>query len=281
MLGSVFVASVVEQASPQFYVATGAVAVTWALNLEVELAKLRLPVKQDLTLINSLDLFHLVLVPLLTGLRLGDTLSLIDLTGATASLVAFGVGVLQVTLALRLLTYVSLFKVLGPLLVTVLSMVSDAARFSGVLVIVIFGWANGFYSLIHSNTPSAELLALPFDYSYFNILSEMLIWLTGQATVELMAPLSPNIQFGANILFWTFLATAYFVLLNLLIAIFNSTYDRIISNSVSEWLYVRLNTLLEFENDYQNPAVQDYYEQLQARDGQRAVVNQTPDQTLS
>jgi hypothetical protein len=214
-----------------------------------------------------------------------------------------------------------LFKVLGPLLVTVLSMVSDAARFSGVLIIVILGWANGayaptpprphapnhparaprayehricaahahskhaartgFYSLVHSNTPSAELLALPFDYSYFNILSEMLIWLTGQATVELMAPLSPNIQIGANILFWTFLATAYFVLLNLLIAIFNSTYDRIISNSVSEWLYVRLNTLLEFENDYQNPAVQDYYEQLQARDGQRAVVNQTPDQTPS
>ena len=157
---------------------------------------------------------------------------LVDLSGTTASLVAFGVGVLQVTLALRLLTYVSLFKVLGPLLVTVLSMVSDAARFSGVLIVVIFGWANGFYSLIHSNTPPAELLELDFDYSYFNILSEMLIWLTGQATVDLMSPLSPNIQFGANILFWTFLATAYFVLLNLLIAIFNSTYDRILSNSV-------------------------------------------------
>merc|ERR1719469_327543 len=88
-----------------------------------------------------------------------------------------------------------------------------------------------------------------------------------------------KIQFGANILFWTFLATAYFVLLNLLIAIFNSTYERIISNSVSEWLYVRLNTLLEFENDYENPSVQGYYEQLEARDGQRAVVNQTPDET--
>ena len=107
----------------------------------------------------------------------------------------------------------------------------------------------------------------------------MLLWLTGQATVDLMTPLSPNIQFGANILFWTFLATAYFVLLNLLIAIFNSTYERIISNSVSEWLYVRLNTLLEFENDYENPSVQGYYEQLEARDGQRAVVNQTPDET--
>ena len=78
--------------------ATVAVAVTWALNLETELAKLRLPVKQDLTLINALDLFHLVLVPLLTGLRLGESLLLVDLTGATSSLVAFGVGLLQVTL---------------------------------------------------------------------------------------------------------------------------------------------------------------------------------------
>ena len=49
----------------------------------------------------------------------------------------------QVTLALRLLAYVSLFRVLGPLLVTVLAMVSDAARFSGVLLVVIVGWANG------------------------------------------------------------------------------------------------------------------------------------------
>ena len=47
------------------------------------------------------------------------------------------------TLALRLLAYVSLFRVLGPLLVTVLAMVSDAARFSGVLLVVIVGWANG------------------------------------------------------------------------------------------------------------------------------------------
>ena len=81
--------------------ATVAVAVTWALNLETELAKLRLPVKQDLTLINALDLFHLVLVPLLTGLRLGESLLLVDLTGATSSLVAFGVGLLQVTLGRR------------------------------------------------------------------------------------------------------------------------------------------------------------------------------------
>ena len=46
--------------STQFYIATASVAATWALNLQVELAKLRLPVQQDLTFVNGLDLFHLV-----------------------------------------------------------------------------------------------------------------------------------------------------------------------------------------------------------------------------
>ena len=76
-------------------------------------------------------------MPVLSGLRLCESFMLVDLSGTTASLVAFGVGVLQVTLALRLLTYVSLFKVLGPLLVTVLSMVSDAARFSLTLTLTL------------------------------------------------------------------------------------------------------------------------------------------------
>ena len=76
---------------------------------------------------------------------------------------------------------------------------------------------------------------------------------------------------GAEVLFWSFLATAYFVLLNLLIAIFNSAYDRIISNSIPEWLFIRLNTLLEFESDIAQPGVRAYYKQLQTRDGQRAM----------
>ena len=118
---------------------------------------------------------------------------------------------------------------LGPLLVTVLSMVSDAARFSGVLIIVIFGWANGayaptpptphapippractprvhparaphahhhmraaltgFYSLIHSSIPSAELVTLGFDYSYSNILTTMFLWLSGQPSLGMITPL--------------------------------------------------------------------------------------------
>ena len=56
---------------------------------------------------------------------------------------AFGPGLLQVTLALRLLTYVSLFRVLGPLLVTVVSMFSDTISFVGVYAVVLLAFANG------------------------------------------------------------------------------------------------------------------------------------------
>ena len=63
---------------------------------------------------------------------------------------------------------------------------------------------------------------------------------------------------------------SYFVLLNLLIAIFNTTYERVLKNSVAEWLFVRLRTTIEFEaRDV--PGVQAYYDQLQARDNKRAL----------
>jgi Ca2+-binding EF-hand superfamily protein len=294
MLVSVFVASIVEPGSLEFYVATAAVFATWAVNLESQVSKsfqlsdlvysasrsavsaadreeLQID-RQEVNFQSLLDYFHLAVVPGLTALRLAEGLQAIDMTTELGSAVAFGTGLLQVTLALRLLTYVSLFRVLGPLLVTVVSMLFDGARFGGVLLIVIFGYANGFYSLIHSSMRAAELEPLSFDYSYGGILSEMLLWLSGQPDLAMIRELDDKTQLGADILFWTYLATAYYVLLNLLIAIFNSTYERIISNSISEWLYVRLTTLLEFENDYQgSEGVLKYYEELKARDGQRAV----------
>jgi hypothetical protein len=62
------------------------------------------------------------------------------------------------------------------------------------------------------------------------------------------------------------------VLLNLLIAIFNTAYERITSNSMAEWLFIRLKKAIEYEADPANlEGVRVYYEQLVARDNQRAV----------
>ena len=259
-----------------------AVLATWGVNLQVQVAKMqprrgeqeegrwKERVLGELVPLGVLDIFHLVVLPLVIGLRLGDSVGLLQLADQSGASVAFFGGLLQITLALRLLTYFALFRVLGPLLVTVLAMVSDATRFLAVLGIVILGYANGFYSLIHSSLTSAELAELDFDYSYGNILSEMGVWLAGQPALDMLTPLNPETRIGAEVLFWTFLATAYFVLLNLLIAIFNSAYERVISNSISEWLFIRLGLLLEFEKDFEQPGVRAYYEQLEQRDGRRA-----------
>ena len=48
------------------------------------------------------------------------------------------------------------------------------------------------------------------------------------------------------------------------------TDERILNNSMAEWLFVRLKTSLEFEGR-DVPGVRAYYAQLQARDNQRAV----------
>ena len=199
MLVSVFVASIVEPGSLEFYVATAAVFATWAVNLESQVSK-SFQLSDEVNFQSLLDYFHLAVVPGLTALRLAEGLQVIDMTTELGSAVAFGTGLLQVTLALRLLTYVSLFRVLGPLLVTVVSMLFDGARFGGVLLIVIFGYANGFYSLIHSSMRAAELEPLSFDYSYGGILSEMLLWLSGQPDLAMIRELDDKTQLGADIL---------------------------------------------------------------------------------
>ena len=166
---------------------------------------------------------------------------------------------------------VALFRVLGPLLITVVQMVADGLRFAAIIGVVILGYANGFYALAHFGATDEYLRSLPFDYSYPSIVTNMCLWLTGGPNLDLLTPLSPGQQLGGAVLFWSYIITSYFVLLNLLIAIFNTTYDRIQANSVSEWLFIRLRATLEFEADKTLPGVADYYQQLLERDNQRAV----------
>jgi hypothetical protein len=139
MLATVFAASVTEPGSAAFQACAVAVLVAWGINLQVQLAKTqprrgdeegrwKERVRSELGPLGVLDLFHLLVLPVVTGLRLGDSLGLLELADQLGASVAFFGGLLQITLALRLLTYVALFRVLGPLLVTVLAMVSDATR---------------------------------------------------------------------------------------------------------------------------------------------------------
>jgi hypothetical protein len=278
MAFSVFVASVGEPGTPLFYAATSASAVSWALFGNDQLRRLRSK-PASLNFFEALDLYSLAFVPVVTAWRVATSVDLEnnnDLVQSLSEVLALFDGALQVTLALSILNLVAIFKVLGPLLITVTQMLSDSVRFAVVLGIVLVGFANGFYSLIHFGVSSEYLASLSqglsFDYSYMSIVSQMCLWLAGGASLDMIEPLSPSVQLGASALFWSFIVTSYFVLLNLLIAIFNTAYERITSNSMAEWLFIRLKKAIEYEADPANlEGVRVYYEQLVARDNQRAV----------
>jgi len=286
MLLSVFAVSALDEGTPFFYVAAVATAVTWPIYLKDEISQIASTISGEpapetpggsllgLKLIDVVDLYNLVLVPVVLGYRILDVfffdVILEQFTPGTTEALAGAAGLLQVTLAISMLRLVAQFRVLGPLLITVYQMVSDALQFAVVLGIVVIGFANGFYSLIHFGVSETYLASLDFDYSYPSIVQNMCLWLTGQPDLTLVQPLSPGVQLSAEVLFWSFIVTSYFVLLNLLIAIFNTTYERVLTNSQAEWLYVRLRTTLEFEGA-DTPGVRQYYDQLRARDNQRAV----------
>ena len=52
-------------------------------------------------------------------------------------------------------------------------MVTDCVTFAAVLGIVVFGFANGFYSLIHFGVTEEYLASLDVDYSYTSIVTNM------------------------------------------------------------------------------------------------------------
>ena len=176
------------------------------------------------------------------------------------------VGLLNLSLAFRILQYASMYRSIGPLLVTLLGMLGDFVRFSTLLAVIIVGFANAFYTLLHysgcvENAPA-----------YADIVRNMLLWLCGQVSYDLFEDLPEGaLSVGARTLFSTYLVTCYFIGLNLLVAIFNSTYSRVIQRSTSEWLMVRLQALREFEGAPDLDGVETYFKQLETITEQRTI----------
>lgn len=216
---------------------------------------------------NILDALSLTLAPVTASFKLAQIYSPSS-AAAFSEPAALGASLLQVTLALRVLQYASMYKEFGPLLVTLLAMLADFARFSLIFAVTIGGFCNAFYALFHF-APNDALTTS--DFSYGAILQEMIIWLCGQVSFDMFKdlPSGPTLL-GAQLIFWTYVITCYFILLNLLIALFNSSYEAVIENSTTEWLLVRLQAMLDFESPSQ-PGVETYFDQLQDRSESRSI----------
>jgi len=189
----------------------------------------------------------------------------------------FGIlaGFLQVVLAFRLMRMLAMYKVVGPLLITTLEMLKDTLPFLLVAGIILFGFANGFYTMAHFMTEDYQLESYEFDFSYPNLMSVLPLAMVGEFDDFLQVPkgLPDGLSWGAVALMVFYLGTCFIVLLNLLIALYNTTYMRVCEgdHADNEWLFLRLQTLLDYEKDANNPHVQDYYRQLQYFNDRRSA----------
>jgi len=195
--------------------------------------------------------------------------SLIDLGVLPASFATDIVPIaaaLQISLSIRLLQYISLFKSLGPLLVTVVTMFQDIFGFLGLFSFILFGFTNGFYVTF-------EMGGVDIEYS--KLVETQLLWLLGTIDTTFFDQLSstPGLRTVAFGLFWTYAVLSIFVFLNLLIAIFNSTFERVDVDRESEWLWLRLEAMLDFETSPDTVGLDEYYTQLESLNNQRGVIS--------
>jgi hypothetical protein len=76
-------------------------------------------------------------------------------------------------------------------------------------------------------------------------------------------------------LFWFNTFLTVFVLLNLLIAVLNTTYEQVTERAFNEWLFLRLNTMLEFESSTaESPSssgLDEYFIEVEGLNNRRTV----------
>ena len=277
MVAGIFAASVSDVGTPAFAGGTALALGAWGVFMARELTELaakgpgpfvadkletQWPVRRGL---NVLDATHLLLLPAIPLVKLAAAQGLVPAPALLA--LAPVASVLQITLSLRALQYISLFRSLGPLLVTVVSMFSDTASFAGIYAFVLFAFSNALFVVLSASPGVAEGL------DYRNILEQQLLWLLGSIDLgyfDLLDP-TPALKTPALALFWTYTLLSSFILLNLLIAIFNSTYERVSGDRDAEWLWLRLEAMLSFESDLSVAGLDEYYTELQELNNQRTV----------
>lgn len=305
MVGGLLGAIVVPTDDPLFWACTvvcgggwAGFVVQWArevheLGLEAYLRSTRVVADWRVrNLINALDALHLLLVPLVPIFKAATTVG--AMSPEAPSTLAPVASLLQITLALRALQYVALYRSIGPLLVTIVEMFSDVLSWVGFYIFILFGFANGFFVLFSTASAAASAGAItegaittlngaPGDVShlsYATIVEEELLWLLGNIDFDFFESLAavPALYTSALAFFWAYTSLSVFVMLNLLIAIFNSTYERVEVESEAEWLWLRLEAMLDFEAAAGTDVIEEYYDELRMRNQQRAIRRLDPDE---
>jgi len=196
---------------------------------------------------NVLD--ALVIVSLLVALLLGWSLP--DSYDETARF-------LEVIHALNLLpTWIRVGQVLqldqelGTLFLTMGGMCKDALRFLVLVSIVCLGFSCALTPMLFKGEERESQGLLWTFWTIVGSIDEKALAKIrvdgGEATGKLSDGPGPSPGPLTHVLFYTLLLVANVLLVNLLIAVMNSTYERNMENSQTEWAFYRVQTVLEFD----------------------------------
>jgi len=142
---------------------------------------------------------------------------------------------------LKVLPFLSVFQSTGPLIRTMSKMMSDFIQFLAVYVLFWIGWAIAFYVLLGRQTGDN---ALP---QYADIwMSLLTVFRAVTGDFGFLDGVIDNYQI-VYILFVLYVLLAGIMLLNLLIAMMNTSFNLVLYVSEKEWLMIRASFILRIQ----------------------------------
>ena len=149
---------------------------------------------------------------------------------------AFTISVLCIAVWLRLLGLMVISPDLGPLILMVKEMRTDLRRFMFLCAAFVLGFGASISALVLDDHGSS------ID-SIYDALHSTLQGIIGTQDME---PVTTSWE--VELVYTVYLVLAQVLLLNLLIAMFSSTYERIKENEIDEWRVARAQIILEYSH---------------------------------
>ncbi|XP_014773772.2 transient receptor potential cation channel subfamily M member 4 [Octopus bimaculoides] len=151
---------------------------------------------------------------------------------------------------IRFLHMFSIDKNLGPKLVMIKEMMRDLGYFAMILFIFMTAFGIATQSILNPSTPASfELIKEVFRKAYFHIYAEIFIEeYEGNPNCKANNSTCPTeiSTYSATILMCVYVLLTNILLLNLLIAMFSSTYEKVQKKSHLHWSFQRYDIINEF-----------------------------------
>jgi len=164
---------------------------------------------------------------------------------------------------IRVLQLLQLSRYEGTLLMTVCGMVKDALRFFMLVSIFCFGFSCALTPILFAHGREREEQGLVWAFWTIVGVSKDMDIAREKADDQQR---SMAMRYITQSLLYTLALVSNVLLVNLLIAVMNSTYDKNQAASVTDWAFYRVNAVLEFEGEQNLPPPLNLLERFMVSD---------------